>query len=190
MWIAFDLVTRLVIGGSLLIAGATKLASTVAWRQLWLAAYRLLPRVLVRPVARALPTIEVGVGASVAAGLLGRASAIAGASLLLALAAAVAIALARDLEVSCHCLTMVGEVISWRGVGRNVGLVAAASLVAWHGGADLLGATRLGWPVQAGAVAAGAVAVHASVLTIRGTRRRRALALIARHALVPAGQRG
>ncbi len=49
MWIAFDLLTRIVIGGSLLIAGLTKLLSTVSWRQVWLASYRLLPRLAVRP---------------------------------------------------------------------------------------------------------------------------------------------
>jgi hypothetical protein len=190
MWTAFDLLTRLIVGGSLLIAGLTKLWSTVSWRQLWLAAYRLLPRPLVRPVARGLPAAEIGCGLAVAAGVLGAASALAAACLLAALASAVAVALARQLEISCHCLTMVGEVISWRGVARNLVLAAAALAVAWHGGADLLGATGAGWPGQLGALAAGVLALHAAALVLRTVRRRQALTDIAARPPVAAGQGG
>jgi uncharacterized membrane protein YphA (DoxX/SURF4 family) len=188
MWIAFDLVTRIVIGGSLLIAGSTKLLSTVSWRQLWLASYRLLPRPLVRPVALALPTAEIGCGLAIAAGVLGAASAIAAACMLAVLAAAVTAALARRLEISCHCLTMVGEVISWRGVARNLVLIAAALGVAWHGGADLLGATSLGWRIQLGALTAAVLGLRAVTLAVRAARRRRTLADVAARSPLAAGQ--
>jgi hypothetical protein len=188
MWIAFDLVTRVVIGGSLTLAGVTKLISTVAWRQLWLASYRVLPRVLVRPVALALPASEIGCGLAVLAGVLGAASATAAACLLAVLAAAVAAGLVRHLEITCHCLTMVGEIISWRGVTRNLILIAASSAVAWHGGADLLGATRLGWLVQLAALGAATAVVHAVALGLRSARRRRTLALISGR--VPAAAHG
>ena len=148
MWTAFDLVTRVVIGGSLLIAGLTKLWSTVAWRQVWLASYRLLPRRLVRCAALGLPAAEIGCGLAVISGLLGAGSVLAGASLLAVLAAAVTTALVRHLDISCHCLTRTGELISWRGVARNLALIAAALTVAWHGGAELLGATSMGWSEQ------------------------------------------
>lgn len=190
MWIAFDLLTRIVIGGSLLIAGLTKLWSTVSWRQLWLASYRLLPRPLVRPVALGLPAAEIGCGLAVSAGVLGAASALAGAGLLAVMAAAVAVSLARSLEISCHCLTLVGEVISWRGVARNLILAAAAVTVAWHRGADLLGATSLGWPVQLGALALAVLAVHAAVLGLRAARRQRRLDNIAAYPALAAGQGG
>jgi hypothetical protein len=180
VWLLFDLVTRLVIGGSLVLAGLTKLTSTVAWRQLWLASYRLLPRRLVRPVALALPTAETGCGLAMLMGALGAASALASAVLLAALAAAVGTALARQLEISCHCLSLVGEVISWRGVARNVALAGAAVVVGWHGGADLLGATRLGWARQLGWLAAAVLAAHAGALGWRAVRRRRALSAITR----------
>lgn len=186
MWLAADLVTRLVIGGSLLLAGLTKLVSTVAWRQLWLASYRLLPRWLVRPVALSLPTAETGCGLAMLLGVLGAASALASAVLLVVLAFAVALALARELEISCHCLTMVGEVISWRGVARNLLLAAAAAVVAWHGAADLLGATGIGWPAQLGWLLAAVTAAQGGMLALRARRRRRTLAAIARRPGSPA----
>jgi len=179
MWLAADLVTRLVIGGSLVLAGLAKLTSTVAWRQLWLAAYRLLPRRLVRPVALALPTVETSCGLAMLAGVLGAASALASVAMLIVLAVAVGCALARQLEISCHCLSLVGEVISWRGVARNVVLAAAAALVAWHGGADLLGATRIGWAGQLGWLSLAVLAAHAGPLALRAYRRRRMLEVIA-----------
>jgi putative oxidoreductase len=190
MWIAFDLLTRFVIGGSLLLAGMTKLISTVAWRQVWLAAYRMLPRPLVRPVALGLPAAEIGCGVAVLSGALGAGSALAGASLLAALAAIVAVSLARSLEVSCHCLTMVGEVISWRGVARNLVLAAAASAVAWHGGRDLLGASSLGWPVQLAMIAVAAAAMHWLMLAGRAARRRRVLVSIGGRIVPGAGGAG
>ncbi|HXW45660.1 MAG TPA: MauE/DoxX family redox-associated membrane protein [Streptosporangiaceae bacterium] len=186
MWLAVDLVTRLVIGGSLLLAGLTKLVSTVAWRQLWLASYRLLPRRLVRPVALTLPTAETGCGLAMLLGVLGAASALTSAVLLVALAVAVGSALARQLEISCHCLTMVGELISWRGVTRNLVLAAAAAVVSWHGGADLLGATRIGWPGQLGWLLAAVIAAQGGTLALRALRRRRTLAAIARRPALPA----
>jgi hypothetical protein len=178
MWIALDVVTRVVIGGSLAIAGVTKLISTVAWRQLWLASYRMLPRWLVRPVALALPAAEAGCGIAMLAGVLGAASAVASACLLAVLATAVGAALARHLEVTCHCLTMVGEIISWRGVGRNLILIAAACAVAWHGGTGLLGETRLGWPLQLSLLAAAVAVLHGAVLWLRAVRGRRAVSAI------------
>jgi hypothetical protein len=184
MWLALDVLARVVIGGSLAIAGVTKLISTVAWRQLWLASYRMLPRPLVRPVALALPGAETGCGLAMLAGVLGAASAAASACLLTVLAAAVGTALIRQLEVSCHCLTMVGEVISWRGVARNVILVAAACVVAWHGGTGLLGATRLGWPAQLSLLAGAVAALHVAILRLRAVRCRRTVAAIG--ARVPA----
>jgi len=179
MWLAADLVTRLLIGGSLLLGGLGKLASTVAWRQLWLASYRLLPRRLVRPVALTFPSAETACGLAMLLGVLGAASVLAAGALLVVLAIAVGAALARELEISCHCLSMVGEVISWRGVARNAALVAAAAVVAWHGGADLLGATRIGWAGQLGWLALAVLAVHGAALAVHARWRRRMFAAIA-----------
>ncbi len=179
MWTAFDLVTRVVIGGSLLIAGLTKLWSTVAWRQVWLASYRLLPPRLVRCAALGLPVAEIGCGLAVVSGLLGAGSVLAGASLLAVLAAAVTTALVRHLDIACHCLTTTGELISWRGVARNLALIAAALTVARHGGAELLGATGMGWTEQLGALAITMAAVYVLAAGMRSRRRRRTLAGIA-----------
>jgi hypothetical protein len=205
VWLAFDLAARLVVGGSLLLAGLAKIISTVAWRQLWLACYRLLPRWLVRPAALALPTAELACGLAVLAGVLGPASLLAGAGLLALLAVAVGSALARQPEISCHCLSMVGEVISWRGVIRNLILAAAAvaagaagavaagagaagpgAAAGWHPAADLLGSTGVAGPAQLACLGAGVLAAHGAALALRASRRRRALAAIGRRPAAPA----
>lgn len=186
MWLAADLVIRVVIGGSLVLAGVTKMASTVAWRQLWLAAHRLLPRWLAAMVARPLPAIETAVGLASLMGVLGNASMLASAVLLAALALGVAIALKHRHEASCECLRMVAEVVSWPGVTRNAALAVLAALAGWHGGAELLGATPIGWPGQLALLAAAVLAVHAGISAVRAGRRRRALAAIAARPRVPA----
>ena len=196
MWLAVDLTARVVIGGSLILAGLTKLVSTVAWRQLWLAAHRLLPRRFARPAALGLPAAETAVGLAMLSGVLGAASMLAAAALLGLLALGVTVALASDREVSCHCLSMVGEVISWRGVARNAALAllaarcgwpgAAGSGTGWPGGRELLGGTAIGWPGQLLALAAAVVAAHAGAAAVRAARRRRALAAIARRPGSPA----
>ncbi len=145
------------------------------------------------------PSAEVCCGLAVLTGALGAGSVLAGAALLAVLAAAVAAALLRGLDIYCHCLTMTGELISGRGVGRNLALMAAAVVVAWHGrgaaagtwrgGAELLGATRLGGPAQLGILTALAVAVHLAALGARVARRREALAAIGRREPLGAGER-
>jgi Methylamine utilisation protein MauE len=179
VWLAADLAIRVVIGGSLVLAGATKLASTVAWRQLWLAAHRLLPRWLTALVARPLPAIEMAVGLATLMGVLGSASMLASAALLAALALGVTTALRHRHEASCECLRMVAEIISWPGVARNGALAVLAALAGWHGGAELLGATPIGWPGQLALLAAAVLAVRAGISAVRAARRRRALAAIA-----------
>ena len=186
MWLAADLALRVVIGGSLVLAGGTKLASTVAWRQLWLAAHRLLPRWLAGPVARPLPGIETAVGLASLMGVLGSASMLTSAVLLAALALGATTALRHPHAASCECLRMVAELISWPGVARNAALAVLAALAGWHGGAELLGATPIGWPGQLAVLAAAVLAVHAGISAVRAGRRRRALAAIAARPRVPA----
>jgi Methylamine utilisation protein MauE len=180
MWLAFDLLTRVVIGGSLSLAGLTKLTSTVGWRQLWLACHRLLPRRLVAPVAMALPVAELGCGLAVLMGVLGAASALAGAAALAGLAAGVAVALIREPEISRSSLGLTGEVLSWPGVTRNLLLAAAAAVAGWHGGAEFLGATAISWTGQSACLAAAVAALYAVALALRASRRRRTLASIER----------
>jgi hypothetical protein len=186
MWLAVDLITRVVIGGSLLLAGLTKLVSTVGWRQVWLAAGRLLPRSLAAPVALAWPAAEAGTGLAMLAGVLGAASMFASALLLAGLAAGTGVALAGGHEAACHCMSRTGEVMSRRGVTRNAALAVLAAGTGWHGGAELLGGTAIGWPGQLLALATAILAAHAGTAALRAARRRRVLAAIRRRPAGPA----
>ncbi|MEP7026558.1 MAG: MauE/DoxX family redox-associated membrane protein, partial [Actinomycetota bacterium] len=180
MWLALDIVARLAVGGILFSAGAAKLASAATWRQLWLAAYRLLPRPLVRPAAMLLPTVEITVGAALLAGA--SAAFAAAAALLAVLALAVTTALLRQLEISCGCTGRLGGRVSWRVVLRNLVLIALVALPAWHGPGHALAVTGLPWPVQLTAVVLAVAAVHAGYAAARARQRSTFLAGVGQRA--------
>jgi putative oxidoreductase len=179
MWTIIEVIARVAVGGILLAGGILKLSSTETWQQVWLASYRLLPRPFVRPVARTLPWIEVTCGAAMAAGWLGRVSAISAAALLLALTAAVAAALVRHLEIACGCFGRLAELVSWRVAGRNLALIVLAGAVAWRGAAGPVAIASLPVAVQVTLLACAVAVIQAAVTVRRARRRRRILAAIA-----------
>jgi putative oxidoreductase len=178
-WAATDLLIRLVTGGILVAAGLLKLVSEETWQQVWLASYRLLPRPLVRPVARTLPGIEVACGLAVALGVFGRLAPIAAAVLLTTLAIAVASALARHLDIACGCFGYLTSVVSWRIVARNLLIALAVAATAIPDRPVPASLTALSWPVQAGALGFACAAVHGLAAAQRARRRRRILSSIA-----------
>jgi uncharacterized membrane protein YphA (DoxX/SURF4 family) len=100
--------------------------------------YALLPEQLVRPIARALPPIELGGGLLLALGL--GVSVVSGflAAILLVFAAAVAVNLLRGRVIDCGCFSTVApKRISWSAVARNMLLAGAAVTLAARG-ADAL----------------------------------------------------
>lgn len=118
-------------------AGLSKLPQLDAFESA-VGRYALLPERLVRPVARALPPVELagglllalGLGVAVVSGLL--------AAILLIFAAAVAVNLLRGRVIDCGCFSTVApKRISWRAVARNMVLASAAVAVAIHNSSAL-----------------------------------------------------
>lgn len=178
VWLALDIVARLAAGGIFFSAGVAKLASPATWRQLWLAAYQLLPRPLVRPAARLLPAAEITVGTTALTGAFGAAGLATAAGLLAGLTVAVVTALLRHLEISCGCTGRLGGRVSWRVVARNLVLLALLGLPAWHGWPTGLGASAavasvagLPWAVQLAGLGLVTTAVHLTYAAARHRQR-------------------
>jgi hypothetical protein len=182
MWTALEILARLLAGGFLLTAGIAKLASPMTWRQVWLAAYRLLPRPLVRPTALLLPTVEITSGTALLVGAFGTGSVVTAAGLLAVLTLAVVTALLRHLEISCGCTGRLAAHVSWRAVARNLGLITALALLAWHRGLTVIALSALPWPAQVAALAFIVLAVHGSYAVARARQRRAFHAAISRRA--------
>ncbi len=91
-----------------------------------LSRYQLLPKVMIRPVARTLPWVEVAVGFLLLTWTGSRIPILLGLSLLVAFTIAVTATMLRGLRVACGCRAN-GAQVSWRLVGTNLCLIAIAS---------------------------------------------------------------
>jgi uncharacterized membrane protein YphA (DoxX/SURF4 family) len=101
-------------------------------------AYRLLPEVLVHPVAWGLPFLEVAVAVLLAAGVATRLAAATSTGLLLVFIAGIASAWARGLQIDCGCFSTGGPAA---GVGaaqylgellRDTGLLLVSIALVWR----------------------------------------------------------
>jgi hypothetical protein len=133
MWALYEMVARLAVGGFLVACGVGKLTSVWTWRQIWLATYQLVPRVVVRPAALALPFLELQIGVLLVLGGFGRVSAVAAGALLAATTAAIGVAAVRGLTISAGCLSRLAPLLSRRVIARNVVFIGAMAVVAAHG---------------------------------------------------------
>lgn len=152
MWLSFEIITRVITGGFMLLAGIAKLSAGPAWRRKWLAAFRLVPLPLAGAIALGTTIAELSAGAALLTGAAGRAGAAAAAGLLVLVTGAVAVSLLRGLRVPCGCLGRFGQLITWRIVARNLVLIAAVTVLAVHG--VTAGVGGLPWPAQAAVFAA------------------------------------
>lgn len=106
-WIG--LLARLVLGGTLVVAGALKVTQPlVAARSAQ--AYQILPFDLAGYVGMALPVVEIVLGLLLILGLYTRIAAIGGTVLMLVFVAAIASAWARGLTIDCGCFGSGGTV--------------------------------------------------------------------------------
>jgi uncharacterized membrane protein YphA (DoxX/SURF4 family) len=129
------LAARLVVGGVWVWAGLLKLpdpdSSVTAVR-----AYQLLPTSLADGVGRALPMVEVILGACLLLGLLTRVAGVVSAVLQAAFVVGIASVWARGISINCGCFGDGGynphasSAYPWE-IARDVGLFALSLLVAW-----------------------------------------------------------
>lgn len=124
------LASRVTLGGILLWAGLVKV-----WDQQGMAlavdSYQLLPEWTVRPLAAALPWIEIALGTFLVLGLFVRFSAVATGALLLAFLVGMGQAKARGLAIDCGCFGGggPGEGVSWFDLGRDLALMGVTAMV-------------------------------------------------------------
>ncbi len=124
------LVVRVVLGAIFLVAGGLKIGHFAQFAQ-EIAAFRLLPRGVVAPMAILMPFVEVGLGAFLVAGLFTRTVAGIAAVLLLVFDLAIASAVMRGLQLSCGCFGPNDtSVTTWGEVARDAIFVVLAVLVA------------------------------------------------------------
>jgi hypothetical protein len=98
------LVWRLIVGGVLLYAGFMKAIGPAAEFAAVIAAYKILPAVLITPLSIALPYIEMWIGLFILAGLYTRQISIAAAVLFSTFFIALGSALVRRIDLaSCGC---------------------------------------------------------------------------------------
>ena len=125
-------VARLIVGGVLLAAGALKIGH-FDWLATQIAGYRILPPVLIAPLAIALPFIEILIGAYLLVGLYTRVIAWLALAEFVLFAGAIASVVIRGIPANCGCFGP-GDVrpASWTEVGRDLVLAAIAAFIAWR----------------------------------------------------------
>jgi uncharacterized membrane protein YphA (DoxX/SURF4 family) len=128
LWLATA--ARLVLGAVFVVAGLLKVPDPAAAVRA-VRAYRLLPEVLVGPVAFGLPVVEIAVGLALLAGVFVRTAALAAAVLLVVFLVGVGSAWARGLQIDCGCFGGGGQVAAadtaYPGeVARDLGLLVVA----------------------------------------------------------------
>ena len=141
---------RVVVGGVFVVAGALKIPDPAAAVRA-VRAYRLLPVVLVAPVAFGLPVIEIAVGLALLLGVFVRTAAIASAVLLIVFLVGVGSAWARGLQIDCGCFGNGGQVAAGETaypaeVLRDLALLVAALALAWRPASRLALGRRLSEP--------------------------------------------
>lgn len=127
-------VTASAVGGLLLLAGAPKLRDRDAMLRV-VQGYRLAPAALERPLALALPYVEILVGALLVSGLVPGPSAVAASALFLVFSTGLSINLLRgrrDLDCGCFSFTGGEQVprIGWWHAARALGLAVVSAVLA------------------------------------------------------------
>ena len=130
------LVVRVVLGAIFIVAGASKMGHFAEFAQ-QIAAFRILPRAVVAPMAILLPFVEIAVGGALVAGFATRAAATVATVLLFVFDVAIASAVMRGLSLNCGCFgPNDATVTTWGEVGRDAIFVVLALVVAlWPPGA-------------------------------------------------------
>jgi uncharacterized membrane protein YphA (DoxX/SURF4 family) len=124
------LLLRLALGAIFLVAGSAKIGHA-AYFAAQIAGFRILPSVVIAPMALVLPFLEVMLGAYLVLGLFTRASAWIAALMLALFDLAIASAVVRGMAVNCGCFgPNDATVTTWAEVARDALLVLLAIAVA------------------------------------------------------------
>jgi len=127
---AVVLILRLVLGGILIFAGASKVGHPAEFAA-QIAGFRLLPGAVIAPMALLLPFIEILAGGYLVLGLFTRAAAWVAVALFAVFDAAIASAVVRGMTVSCGCFGPNDTTVTtWGEVGRDAIFVLLAVIVA------------------------------------------------------------
>lgn len=129
------LAARLILGGTLLVAGLLKVSHLDASVQS-VRLYQLLPFGITSIVGSALPVVEIAVGLLLITGTFTRVSAIAGAGLMLAFIIGIASVWARGISIDCGCFSPgvkvdPGQTQYPLEVARDIGLLLTGLWAAW-----------------------------------------------------------
>jgi putative oxidoreductase len=127
-WVVLAL--RLVLGAIFIGAGASKVGHADLFAA-QIAGFRLLPQVVIAPMAGALPYLEILLGGYLIVGLFTRVAAWAAVVLLAAFDLAIASAVVRGMTVSCGCFGPKDTTVTtWAEVARDAIFVLFAVIVA------------------------------------------------------------
>ncbi len=126
------LILRVAIGAVFVGAGVAKIGHGDLFAA-QIAAFGIVPRPLIAPMALLLPFLEVILGGYLVVGLYTRVAAIIAVLQLALFATAIGSAVARGLSLSCGCFGPTdATVTSWPEVARDLGFAAVAAFVAWR----------------------------------------------------------
>jgi uncharacterized membrane protein YphA (DoxX/SURF4 family) len=160
--IGLAVVVRIAIGTMLLVAGAAKLNADIQSRVRWLSTYRLVPQVLLVPLAWTLPLAEVLAGSTLVIGAFGIWAPVFAGTLLSFITGVTTIALARGVRTTCGCFGKFDRgLISWRLVGRNMSVTICVSALI---PADVTSLSVYGAPIAIQSVWVAAIAIGILVL--------------------------
>jgi putative oxidoreductase len=124
------LVLRIVLGAIFIVAGSSKIGHPSLFAA-EIAGFRILPQVVIAPLALVLPYLEVLLGAYLILGLFTRAAAWIAVLLLALFDGAIASAVVRGMTVNCGCFgPSDATVTTWSEVARDAAFVVLALVVA------------------------------------------------------------
>jgi uncharacterized membrane protein YphA (DoxX/SURF4 family) len=124
------LALRVVIGAIFIVAGVSKLGHADVFAA-QIAGFRLLPQVVIPPMATVLPFLEILLGGYLILGLFTRTAAWIAVAFFAAFDAAIASAVVRGMTVSCGCFGPNDTTVTtWAEVARDFVFVVLAIIVA------------------------------------------------------------
>jgi uncharacterized membrane protein YphA (DoxX/SURF4 family) len=124
------LILRVILGAIFIAAGFAKVGNANEFAA-QIAGFRILPSVVIAPMALVLPYLEMLLGGYLVIGLFTRAAGFVAATLLLCFDGAIASAVIRHMTVSCGCFGPKDlTVTTWAEVARDFVLVVLAVIVA------------------------------------------------------------